>query len=72
MISDDSSYANCKVLVKCVGEHLLPTAQARGLGRPGLPVAAPGTANRHIDLHRYLCQVRPWSRSSRICCLDAG
>jgi hypothetical protein len=28
MISDGRSYANREVLVKRVGEHLLPTAQA--------------------------------------------
>jgi hypothetical protein len=28
MISDGCTNANGKVLVKCVGEHLLPTAQA--------------------------------------------
>ncbi len=56
MISDGCSDANRKVLVKGVGENLLPTAQAWGLWRPGPPVAAPGTGNRHIDL---LCYLRP-------------
>jgi hypothetical protein len=37
MISDRGSDANCKVLVKCVDENLLPTAQAGGLWRPGPP-----------------------------------
>jgi hypothetical protein len=54
MISDRCTNANCKVLVKGVDENLLPTAQAWGLGRPGPPVAAPGTGNRHIDLLCYL------------------
>ena len=54
MISDGRSDANRKVLIKCVGENLLPTAQAWGLWRPGPPVAAPGTGNRHIDLLCYL------------------
>jgi hypothetical protein len=54
MISDGRSYANGKVLLKCVGEHLLPTAQARGTWGPGPPVAAPGTRNSHIDLLRHL------------------
>ena len=54
MISDGCSDANRKVLVKGVGENLLPTAQAWGLWRPGPPVAAPGTGNRHIDLFCYL------------------
>jgi hypothetical protein len=54
MISDSCPYANRKVLVQRVGEHLLPTAQAWRLEWPGLPVAAPGTGNRHIDLTWYL------------------
>ena len=54
MISDGCTDANRKVLVKRVGEHLLPTAQAWGLWRPGPPVAAPGTGNRHIDLFCHL------------------
>jgi hypothetical protein len=54
MISDGCPYANRKVLVQRVGKHLLPTAQAWRLGWPGLPVAAPGTGNRHIDLTCYL------------------
>ena len=54
MISDRRSDANRKVLVKCVGENLLPTAQAWGLWRPGPPVAAPGAGDRHIDLLCYL------------------
>jgi hypothetical protein len=54
MISDGCTNANGEVLVKCVGEHLLPTAQAWGPWRPGSPVPAPGTGNRHIDLLCYL------------------
>ena len=54
MISDRRTDANRKVLIKGVGEHLLPTAQAWRLWRPGPPVAAPGTGNRHIDLFCYL------------------
>ena len=54
MISDGCSYANRKVLVKRIGENLLPTAQACGLWRPGPPVAAPCTGNRHIDLFGHL------------------
>ena len=50
MISDRRSDANCEVLVKRVGEHLLPTAHAWGLWRPGSPVAAPGAGSRHTDL----------------------
>ena len=56
MISDGCSDANCKVLVKCVGEHLLPSAQAGWIWRPGPPVAAPDTGDRHIDL---FCHVAP-------------
>jgi hypothetical protein len=54
MISDGRSHANRKVLVQCVCEHLLPTAQARWLRRPGPLVAAPRAGDRHIDLFRYL------------------
>ena len=56
MISDGCPDANRKVLVKGVGENLLPTAQAWGLRRQGPPVAAPGTGNSHADL---LCYLRP-------------
>jgi hypothetical protein len=54
MISDRCPDANRKVLIKSVGEHLLPTAQAGGLWRRSPPVAAPSAGNRHIDLFRYL------------------
>jgi hypothetical protein len=54
MISDGCPNTNRKVLVKCVDENLLPTAQAGGLWRPSPPVAAPGAGNRHIDLLCYL------------------
>jgi hypothetical protein len=54
MISDGCPDANGKVLVKCVGKNPLPLAQRWGLWRPGSPVAAPGTGNRHIDLLCYL------------------
>jgi hypothetical protein len=54
MISDGHAYANRKVLVERVGEHLLPTARAWRLGWPGLLVAAPGTGNRHVDLFRHV------------------
>ena len=36
MINDSRSDANRKVLIKGVSEHLLPTAQACGLGRRAL------------------------------------
>ena len=39
MISDGCSYANRKVLIKGVGEHLLPAAQAWRLWQPGPAVA---------------------------------
>jgi hypothetical protein len=42
VISDGCPYANRKVLIKGVGENLLPSAQSRRrLWWPGLPVAAP-------------------------------
>jgi hypothetical protein len=56
MIGDGCSNTNGKVLVKCVGENLLPTAQAWGLWRPGLPIAAPCARSSHIDL---LCHLIP-------------
>jgi hypothetical protein len=54
MISDSRSDANRKVLIKGVSEHLLPTAQASGFWWPGIPGAAPGTGNCHIDLFGHL------------------
>jgi hypothetical protein len=54
MISDGCTDANGKVLVQRVGEHLLPTAQAWGLSRPGPSVAAPCTGNGHIELFCYI------------------
>jgi hypothetical protein len=54
MIGDGCSNTNVKVLVKCVGENLLPTAQAWGLRRLSPPVAAPRAGNRHADLLCYL------------------
>jgi hypothetical protein len=56
MISDRRPDANGKILVECVGEQLLPTAQAWGPRRPGPPVAAPSTRSRHTDL---LCHLIP-------------
>jgi hypothetical protein len=53
MINASRSDANGYVLVKCIDEHLLPTAQAGGLWRPGPPIAAPYTGNRHIDPFCY-------------------
>jgi hypothetical protein len=53
MISDRGPDANRKVLIKCLGENLLPTAQTWRFGWPGPPVAAPGTGNRHADLFCY-------------------
>jgi len=50
MVSDCRPYANCKVLVQRVDEHLLPTAQSWLLGWPGRPVSAPDAGNRHTDL----------------------
>ena len=60
MISDGCTDANREVLVKGVGKNLLPTAQASGLRRPGPPVAAPGTRNRHTDLFCYLIPGQPF------------
>jgi hypothetical protein len=54
MISDDRPYANPEVLIKSVGEHLLPTAQGWRLRWQCPPVAAPDTGNSHIDLFSYL------------------
>ena len=54
MISDGRSDANRKVLIKGLGENLLPTAQPWGPWWPCPLVAAPGTGNRHIDLFCHL------------------
>jgi len=72
MIGNGCPYADSKVLIKRVREHLLPTAQLRGLWRPGSTVATPGAGDRHIDLLCYLTQVRPLSRRSKICAVQAG
>jgi hypothetical protein len=56
MIRYGCSYANGDVLIKCVGENLLPTAQRRALWRPGSTVTAPRAGNRHINL---LCNLVP-------------
>jgi hypothetical protein len=54
MISNGCPDTNRKVLVKGVGENLLPTAQGSGFWWLSPPVAAPGTRNRHIDLFCHL------------------
>jgi len=54
MINDGCSDANRQVLIKGVGEHLLPTAQAWRVWRPGLPVSAPDTRNCHLDQFCHL------------------
>jgi hypothetical protein len=54
MISDRCTNADGKVLIKCVVEYLLPSAQSGWLWRPGPPVAAPGTGNGHINLFGHL------------------
>ncbi len=53
MISDGCTDPDREVLIKGVGEYLLPMAQASGLAWTGPPVAAPGTGNGHIDLWGY-------------------
>ena len=54
MINDGCSYTNSKILIKGVGENLLPTAHARRLRRPGLSVAAPCTRASHDHLFCHL------------------
>jgi hypothetical protein len=54
MINDGRSNAHRKVLVKCIDQNLLPSAQPWGHWRPGPPIAAPGTGHGHIDLLCYL------------------
>jgi hypothetical protein len=54
MISDGCSDANGKILIKGIGENLLPTAESWRLWRPGSPVAAPDTGDSHADLLRHL------------------
>jgi hypothetical protein len=45
-----------KVLVKRLGENLLPSAQARRLWWPGSPVATPCPGNSHVN---PLCHFSP-------------
>jgi hypothetical protein len=54
MIGDGRSDTDGKVLVKGVGENLLPTTRALGFRRLRPPVAAPSTGNSHTDLFRDL------------------
>ena len=49
MINDSCSNANRKVLVKRLGENLLPSAQPRRLWWPGGSVATPCPGNCHVD-----------------------
>jgi hypothetical protein len=56
MINDSCSDANREVLIKGVGENLLPTAQPLGLRRPCLLVATPGTRASHTYLY---CDLGP-------------
>ena len=50
MISTECPYANRKILIKSLGEDLLPSAQPGPNWRPGPSVAAPDAGNRYIDL----------------------
>ena len=54
MISDGRSDADRKMLIKCIGQHLPPAAQAWRLRRPSPLIAAPDTRNGHADLLSYL------------------
>jgi hypothetical protein len=54
MISDGCPDANRKVLIKGIGESLLPTAQGRRLRWPGPTVTTPGTRSGHADLFCHL------------------
>src|SRR5215207_9163837 len=71
MISNRRSDANCEVLVKCIGENLLPSAQSGGHCRPGPSVAAPGTGHCQADLFCHLSPGQTMVTSSRICCVEA-
>ena len=66
VISDSRTDADRKMLIKRVGKHLLPAAQAGRLWRPGPPVAAPCARSCHPYLFATSFQVRPCSRSSAI------
>jgi hypothetical protein len=72
MISDSCSDAYRKVLVKRIGENLLPTAQAWGLRWPDPSVPAPCARHSDLDLSAISLQVRHWSCNFRICCAEAG
>jgi hypothetical protein len=56
MINDGRPDTNRTVLIKCVGENLLPTAQTWRLWRSFPPVAAPGTRASHAYL---FCDLGP-------------
>jgi hypothetical protein len=71
MISDGRSDTDRNVLIKRVGEHLLPTAQARRLRWPGPTVAAPGTGNSHIHLFCYLIPGEALVVQPTICWVEA-
>jgi hypothetical protein len=60
MISDGCAYANGEVLIKGVGEHLLPTAQSCAVWWLSLTVAAPGTRASHAYV---FCDLRPGQAS---------
>jgi hypothetical protein len=71
MISDGCTYANRKVLIKCVGENLLPTAHAWFGGRAfRWRLQTPETVISTCRATSF--QVTPLSRSSRICWVEAG
>jgi hypothetical protein len=54
MISDRCTNTNGKVLVRCVGVNLLPTAQAWAFQAPGPSGRAPCAGTRHTDLFCHL------------------
>jgi hypothetical protein len=70
MISDGCPDADREVLVKGVGEHLLPSAQALGTWAAWL--GGSGSETVISTCSAISGQVRAWSRSSRICCVEAG
>jgi len=72
MIGNGCPYADSKVLIKRVREHLLPTAQLRGLWRPGSTVATPGAGDRHIDLLCYLTPGQAFVTEVQDLCCTGG
>jgi hypothetical protein len=72
MISDGRPDTDREVLVERVGQHPLPPAQAWGLWRPALRSRLHAPERVISTRSATSVQLKPRSRSSAICCVDAG